>query len=173
MDFITLASERYSVRKFSDKAIGQESIARILKAAQLAPTACNFQPQRILVINNDESLSKLRNCTKWHFDCNLAMLVCFDEDECWIRRYDNTKSGTVDASIVATHMMLAAAEIGIGSTCVMSYDPVAMRREFEIPNNIKDVALLVMGYPADDAVPNERHTQYRASDEIIMFNEFE
>ncbi len=172
MDFLTLASERYSVRKFSDKPIERGSIDRILAAAQVAPTACNFQPQRILVMNNEESLSKLKNCTKWHFDCNLAMLICFDEDECWTRRYDNTKSGTVDASIVATHMMLAAAEIGIGSTWVMSYDPDAMRREFEIPDKIKDVALLVMGYPADDAEPNERHTQYRPLEDTVKYNIF-
>ena len=172
MDFITLASERYSVRSFSDKSIEQESVSKILAAARVAPTACNFQPQRILVIDSEESLAKLKNCTKWHFDCKLAMLVCYNKDECWTRRYDNTQSGVVDASIVATHMMLAAAEIGIGSTWVMSYDPVVMRKEFELPENIVDVALLVMGYPSADAQPNERHYQFKDIEETVSFNKF-
>lgn len=172
MDFLTLAAERYSVRKFTDATVEQEKIDKILKAAQLAPTACNFQPQRILVINNEISLAKLKNCTKWHFDCTLAMLVCYNKDECWTRRYDNTQSGVVDASIVATHMMLEAAELGIGSTWVMSYDPAKLREEFDIPENLVDVALLVMGYPADDAQPNERHTQYKDFSETVIYNQF-
>ncbi len=172
MDFLTLAAERYSVRKFKDEQIGQESIDKILKAAQLAPTACNFQPQSVLVINNAESLGKLKNCTKWHFDCTLAMLVCYNKDVCWTRRYDNTQSGVVDASIVTTHMMLEATELGIGSTWVMSFDPAVMRTEFEIPGNIEPVALLVMGYPADDAEPNKLHTQYKPLEELISYNKF-
>ncbi len=172
MDFLTLASERYSVRKFDGRPVEQEKLEKILRAAQLAPTACNFQPQRVLVINSEEALGKLKKCTKWHFDCPLAMLVCFNKDECWTRRYDNTQSGTVDASIVATHMMLEAAEIGIGSTWVMSYDPSALRTEFELPDNIEDTALLVMGYPAEDAEPNERHTQFKAVNEFVSYNKF-
>ncbi len=169
MEFLKLAAERYSVRKFTDKPIGQESVDRILKAAQLAPTACNFQPQRIFVINSNESLGKLKNCTKCHFDCTLAMLVCYNKDECWTRKYDGAQSGVVDASIITTHMMLEAAELGIGSTWVMHFDPAAIRTEFEIPENIEPVALLVMGYPADDAQPNERHTQFRPLEETVTY----
>ncbi len=172
MDFLTLAAERYSVRKFDGRPVEQEKIEKILKAAQLAPTACNFQPQRVLVINSEEALAKLKNCTKWHFDCPLAMLVCFDKNECWTRRYDNTQSGTVDASIVATHMMLEASELGIGSTWVMSYDPSAVRAEFELPDNFEDAALLVMGYPAEDAMPNERHSQSKSINEFVSYNKF-
>ena len=56
MDFLKLASERFSVRKFSDKPVENEVIEKILRAGHIAPTGCNYQPQRILVINNDESL---------------------------------------------------------------------------------------------------------------------
>lgn len=172
MDFLTLASERYSVRKFNSNPVEQDKIDKILRAAQLSPTACNFQPQRILVINNYSSLSKLKKCTKWHFDCPLAMLVCYDKNECWTRRCDNEQSGVVDAGIVATHMMLEAAELGVGSTWVMSYDPDALISEFEIPDNIVPVAILVMGYPADDAEPNKLHTVYKNLTEFVSYNKF-
>lgn len=172
MDFLTFATERYSVRKFTDREIPQECIDKIIAASHVAPTGCNFQPQRILVINNEESLTKLKNCTKWHFDCKLAMLVCYNKDECWTRRYDGAQCGVVDASIVTTHLMLAAHEIGIGSTWVMSYNPEKIRKEFNIPDNYIDVALLVMGYPADDAEPSELHTKYRPLEETVKYNTF-
>ncbi len=168
MDFLTLASERYSVRKFKNTPVEQDKVDNLLKAAQLAPTACNFQPQRVFVLNSEESLAKLRNCTKWHFDCPLAMIVCYDKNECWTRRYDNTQSGVVDASIVTTHIMLEAAQIGLGSTWVMSYNPEAVRSEFDLPENIEAVAILVMGYPADDAVPSELHTKSKDINEFTI-----
>lgn len=171
MDFLNLATERFSVRSFKNKNIEQDCIDKILNAAKIAPTACNFQPQRILVINNNVSLGKLKNCTRCHFDAPCAMLVCYDIDECWTRPYDGTKSGIIDAGIVTTHMMLEAWQLGIGSTWVMHFNPEKMREEFEIPENIEPVALLVLGYPAEDVVPNERHTQFR-SDKTVFYNEF-
>lgn len=172
MDFLKLATDRYSVRKFSDKIVEKEVIDKILEAGRIAPTGCNYQPQRILIINDNKSLEKLKDCTRCHFDAPCAMLVCYNKDECWTRPYDGRQSGVVDASIVTTHLMLQAWELGVGSTWVMHFDPLRMRETFGIPENIDPVALLVMGYPATDAIPNERHTTCRAMEEIVCFNEF-
>ena len=172
MDFLKLAEERYSVRKFKNEHLDDETLKKILKAGHLAPTGCNYQPQRILVLNSDESIEKLRKCTKCHFGAPTAMLVCYCMDECWERKYDGHTSGIIDASIVATHIMLEAASIGIGSTWVMHFDPFAMIKEFDIPQNIEPVALLVMGYPAEDAEPLHLHSQYRPENEIVIFDKF-
>ena len=171
-NFLELAAGRYSVRKFADRPIEQEVLDQILKAGHLAPTACNFQPQKILVINSREALEKLSRCTRSFFNAPAAMLICYDKNLCWKRGADEKPSGEVDASIVATHLMLQAAALGVGSTWVMSFDPKAMRSEFNIPENIVEVALLVMGYPAPDAEPSPRHTQYRPSEEIVSYNRF-
>lgn len=172
MDFLTLAEKRYSVRKFKNEHLTTEVIKKILKAGHLAPTGCNYQPQRILVLNTDESAKKLKLCTKSHFDAPTAMLICYNKNECWTRKYDGATCGTVDASIVTTHMMLEAAEIGVGSTWVMHFDPFKMREEFNIPEELEPVALLVMGYPAEDAEPMHLHGEYRDEDEIVFFEEF-
>lgn len=172
MDFLKLASERYSVRKFDNKTIEKEIIDRILESGHIAPTGCNYQPQKILVINEENTLAKLKECTRCHFDAPCALLVCYNKEECWTRPYDGNQSGIVDASIVTTHMMLQAWELGIGSTWVMHFNPFKMREEFKIPDNIEPVALLVMGYPASDAVPNERHTVYRPTEETVFYNNF-
>ncbi len=172
MDFLKLATDRFSVRKFTDTTLEKEVIEKIIKAGHIAPTGCNFQPQRILVINGEESLAKLKECTRCHFDTPCAMLICYNKDECWTRPYDGNQSGIVDASIVTTHMMLQAAELGVGSTWVMHFNPFKMREAFSIPENIEPVALLVMGYPASDVTPNERHSVYRPIEETVFYNEF-
>ncbi len=173
MDFITLAKNRYSVRKFKDQPFEDEKLQLILQAGHVAPTAANKQPQRILVIKDQQGLNKLKDCTSSHFNAPLALLICYDKTVCWQRaRFDGKNSGDVDASIVTTHMMLEAADIGIGSTWVMHFDPQKIRELYHIPENYEPVALLTMGYPADDAEPSERHFQVVNMDDIVFYNDF-
>ena len=172
MEFMKLAAERYSVRKFKEGHLEQNIIDEILKAGHLAPTGCNFQPQRILVLNTDESMEKLKNCTKCHFNAPTAVLICHNKDESWRRRSNGELSSYVDACIVTTHMMLAAHDIGVGNCWVMAFEPDAMRENFNIPKNIDPVALLVMGYPADDAEPLDMHYKTRPIDEVVLYESF-
>lgn len=172
MDFLKLAEERYSVRSFTDKAVTQEDLDKIIRAGYVAPTAHNIQPQRILVLNSEEALAKLKGCTKCHFNAPTALLVCYDKEASWKRRYDGADSGVIDASIVTTHMMLEAANIGVGTTWVMYFDPAAMREAFAIPEQLEPVALLVMGYPAEDAAPIELHSEFKPLEELVSYNEF-
>ena len=172
MEYSELIKKRYSVRKFTAEPVKKADIDCILEAAHIAPTACNAQPQRILVLNTPEAMEKLRECTRAHFDAKTAMLICYNKDECWTRKYDGAISGMVDASIVTTHMMLAAENIGVGTTWVMHFNPAEMCRQFNIPENIVPVALLVMGYPAPDAEPHQFHSQFRPIEETIKYDSF-
>lgn len=169
MDFEKLISERYSVRKFKQQHLPQDVIDKILEAGHKAPTGCNYQPQRIFVLNSDEAIAKLKNCTKCHFNAPTAMLVCHNKEESWVRKYDGALSSPVDAVIVTTYMMLAAQNEGVGTCWVMHFDPAAMRESYNIPNNIEPIALLVMGYPSDDAMPLDLHFKNRPKVETIFF----
>lgn len=171
-DFLKLAEKRYSVRKFKPEPLPREIIDKLLRAAMIAPTGCNYQAWRILVINSEESVQKLKKCTKCHFDAPAAMLVCYSKKECWTRKYDGKTSGVSDACIVATHVMLEAEELGIGTTWVMYFIPEAMRSEFEIPEDIEPVALLVMGYPAEDCEPSHLHLEFRPIEELVVYDKF-
>ena len=172
MDFEKIISERYSVRNFKNTPLMQEDIDSILKAGHLAPTGCNYQTQRILVIKSDEAIEKLKKCSKCHFDAPCAMLVCYNRDESWVRPYDKAISAPVDAAIVTTHMMLQAQNIGVGTCWVMHFNPTAIKEEFNIPENIEPLALLVMGYPPEDAKPIEMHYKYRPIDEVVFYDSF-
>ena len=169
MEFLQLAADRYSVRRFKTDPVPRELIDKILKAGQLAPTACNNQPQKILVVSSAEGLEKLKRCTECHFNAPLAMIVCNDGSRSWTRPFDGKSSGDVDGSIVTTHMMLEAAELGLGSTWVMFFIPEAVKAEFALPDGIEPVAILPMGYPADDATPSPMHEKTRPMAELVQF----
>ena len=172
MEFDKLIDQRYSVRSFQPVHLPQEVIDKILLSGHKAPTGCNYQPQRILVLNTDESIAKLKECTKCHFNAPTAMLVCHNREESWVRKYDGARSSPVDAAIVATHMMLSAFNEGVGCCWVMHFDPSAMRNAFAIPENVEPVALLVMGYPSEDAKPLALHYESRPIEECVFYDEF-
>lgn len=172
MDFEKLIDERYSVRSFKAEHLKCEVIDKILAAGHKAPTGCNYQPQRILVLNTDEAIEKLKNCTKCHFNAPTAMLVCHNKEESWKRVYDGALSSPVDAAIVTTYMMLAATNEGVGTCWVMHFNPTKMRENFNIPENIEPTALLVMGYPSDDAKPIDMHYQFRSMSETVINESF-
>ena len=172
MDFEQLISQRYSVRSFTSEHLPKETVDKILSAAHKAPTGCNFQPQRILVLNTDDAIARLKECTKCHFNAPCAFLVCHNSLESWKRVYDGALSSPVDAVIVTTYMMLAAQNEGVGSCWVMHFNPQKMRETFNIPEHIEPVALLVMGYPAPDAKPIPMHFEKRDMGEVVVYDTF-
>lgn len=167
MDFLDLAKSRYSVRKFKKDLVDDATINQILEAARIAPTACNNQPIKIYVVKSDESKDRIHKCTGSHFDAPLFMVVCYDNKQCWSRPFDGKNSGDIDASIVATHIILEAYSLGVGSTWVMHFDPSILIKEFNIPSNIIPVVLLPMGYPAQGDLPSVKHTTYKDINSII------
>ena len=168
-DFMELAKARYSVRKFLDKKVPKDIIERIIEAGMIAPTGCNNQPQRIIVVESQEGLEKIKECTRCHFDAPLVFIISYNKDECWKRPYDGKLSGDIDASIVTTHMMLEAANLEIGSCWVMHYRPEVLKEKFSLPENLESTALLVMGYPAEDAVPAPAHEKSRLESELVSW----
>ena len=174
MDFLQLAKERrYSVRKFKDQAVEQEKLDLILEAGRIAPTACNYQPQRILVIEAPDAREKLKQCTSCHFDAPVALLICYDKTTVWKNRTNGTIGGDVDASIVITHMMLQAAELGLGTTWVGALNHQKARELFRIPDYLVPVALLPIGYPADGAAPHAWHFKRFDIDHSVFYHSFD
>lgn len=172
MSFNDLAAKRYSVRNFSTQEVEKEKLEYVLKAGQLAPTAGNLQPWRVLVIEDRQARTKLRDCTECHFNAPVALLVCGSKEDAWDRPYDSKNSGDIDCSVVTTQMMLAAVDIGLGTTWVMHFDPVKMREVFNIPASLEPVALLPMGYPAPEAAPNPMHSDRKPLDQTVVYNTF-
>lgn len=169
MDFLELAKARYSVRKFKNEPISDEHMARILEAANVAPTGCNYQPQRIYVVKSEEAISKLNKASKCVFGAKTALIFTYNKDEDWKNRLEEgVHSGVQDVSIVATHVMLEAWECGVGSCWVNFFSPTELHKIMGLPENEEVVLIMPIGYPADDAAPLETmHSVYKDLSETV------
>ena len=172
MDFLELAKERYSCRKFKDERITKEELDKILEAGRVAPTARNYQPQRTLVIEKEDDLAKFDECSPCRFGAKTVLLVFYDITESWKRAANGEECGLVDGSIILTHYMLEASSIGIGSTWVGHVDPARVKELFDIPENYYFVSALPLGYPADDVEVNPRHFERKELKETVSFDRF-
>ena len=174
-NFLELAKARYSCRKFAPKMIEDDVLNRILEAGRVSPTAVNFQPQRVLVIRDEESIQKLKRSTNFTFNAPVILMVCYDISEAWKDPFECIDIGTVDATIVATQMMLEAADLGVGSTFVGHFRTKEMMEDFNIPAYLKPICLLPMGYPCAEhkaGQPSKMHETRKDPEETIFFDTF-
>jgi nitroreductase len=170
MEFLELAKKRYSARKYDGKKVEEEKLMKILEAGRVAPTAANFQPQRFIVVQGEEGMNKLRKCSANTYEAPLVIIVCGDHDIVWKRRYDNKDFLDIDASIVTAHMMLQAADLGLGSVWIGSFDTAAVKREFNLPDNIEAVSILPIGYASDEPKsPDRHHTARKPLNELVHY----
>ena len=159
MDFLELAKKRYSCRNFLDKSVEKEKILKILEAGRVSPTACNFQPQRILVLQDKGQIEKLKEGTRYTFNAPVVFVVCYNKNVSWKNRFNGSDEGIIDASIVTTHMMLEIADLGLGSTWVGYFDDKKIRNALNIPTNFEIVAIMPTGYKDESVAPNPMHEQ--------------
>jgi len=152
MEYSELIQKRFSVRQYSGKPVEAEKLQAILEAGRIAPTARNSQVQRILVVQSPEGLKDMDACSPCRFGAPLVLVACFDSS------VFNGNYGRVDASIVLTHMMLKAAELGLGSVWVGFVDTNALHEKFNIPEDYEVVSILPMGYAEEglEAPPKKR-----------------
>jgi nitroreductase len=170
MTFLELAKKRFSVRSFADKPVEAEKLDLILEAGHVAPTACNFQPQRIYVAQSAEAREKLASVCRFTFGAPVILVVCYDRTRDWKNKLmPGYESGETDAAIVCTHMMLEAEELGLGACWVGYFDAAKVAQVLELPENVTVSALLPLGYPAEDAKPLPLHSQFRDAAEIVEY----
>lgn len=171
MSFSDLVKQRYSVRKFDSREIEGEKLLAVLEAGRLAPTGCNYQPQRILVVQG-ETLERLEGCTPCRYGAPVCLAVCYDKNVSWKSR-SGREIGDVDGTIVLTQMMYQAQELGIGSLIVGMYKEPLLRERFSIPENYEIVCLLMLGYPEEGCEPHPQlHESRKPLDETVFYGSF-
>ena len=166
-----LAKARYSERYFDPRPVEQEKIDKILEAGRTSPTACNYQPQRIYVIQSEEALRKVRGIRVSHFNAPLMVLVCYDANTAWRnphdRWYENYCSGEQDAAIVATTMMYEAEELCVHSVWLRGFDSQQVAETFELPKNHIPVMMFAMGYASEQTQPSPWHFLRKPIEETV------
>lgn len=168
MDFKTLANHRHSVRKFSDVKIEDEKLDIIFESAQKAPSAVNFQPYMIYAIKSSEKLEAIKSCyhREWIKSAPLILVICGKHSMAWKRSQDNKDFTDVDAAILADHITLQAADLGIGSCWVCNFDVAKVREVLDLDADEEPICMLPMGYAVDDSTPTKKR---KGIDELIVW----
>lgn len=170
MDFLKLAQDRYSCKKYNpDKKVSQDVLDKILRAGQLAPTAKNSQPQHIYVMQSEDALQTVDSLTPCRYGAPLVLAVTYDQHQEFTYPGDKYTSGIEDASIVATHMMLAAAAASVDSCWLNFFDPDKAAEALKLPDNEKVVLLLDLGYAADGVRPTPTHEKTKSIEELVSY----
>lgn len=170
MNFLELAKERYSVRKMKPEKIKQEDLDKILEAARLSPTAKNMQRERLLVVNTEDGIEKIKQCTPCDFGASTIIIISYEKDDEQNESDDSRKYGLIDTGIVATHMCLEATNLGLGTTMVGLFDRELTKKLFNIPPKYQPELLLSIGYI--DRKPSILHEKRKAIEELVRYNEY-
>ncbi|MCD7847298.1 MAG: nitroreductase family protein [Oscillospiraceae bacterium] len=167
MEFMEVVKERYSCRSYDGRPVEPEKLAEILEAGRLAPTAKNLQEQRIYVVESEEGLAKIDTLTRCRYNAGTVLIVAFDKNNVFTYPGGKRDSGIEDASIVTTHMMLAAKSVGVDSTWLNLIDPDEVKAAFNLPENEEVLCLLNLGYADENAEPSQNHFSRKAIGETV------
>lgn len=170
MEFTEVVKNRYSCKKYSGVQITDEQLAAILEAGRVAPTAKNLQEQHVYVVRSQEGLAKIDKASPCRYNAPTVLVVTYDRNNVYTYPGSSDKqSGTEDATIVATHMMLAAYNAGVDSCWLNCFDPVLLAKELALPEEEEIVMLLDLGYAAEDVAPLPNHASRKALEETVSY----
>ncbi len=170
MEFRDVVKNRYSCKKFNpSKKVESEKLLAILEAGRLAPTAKNLQEHHIYVLQSAEGLGKIDKVTPCRYGATTVLVVTFDRNNVFTYPGGKRDSGVEDATIVATHLALAAANEGVDSCWVNFLDPEKVSSELELPENEEVLMVLDLGYAADDAKPLANHFSRKPLSETVSY----
>ena len=166
--FQELAENRRSVRAYKPDAVPEELLQQVLEAGRLAPSACNKQPWRFIVVKSETGRRALgaAYAREWFWKAPIVIAVCILTKEAWVRSYDGKNYAMVDGALAMDHMMLAAAELGLGTCWIGAFDPTAAREILNLPDGVEIVGMTPLGFP--DVEPNPRVRSRRPLGETVM-----
>ena len=169
MEFKEVVKNRYSCEKYSDAKVEAEKLEAILTAGRFAPTAKNLQEQHIYVLQSEEMLAKVDALTPCRYNAPVVLVVAFDKNNVFTYPGDKRDSGVEDATIVATHMILAAKDEGVDSCWVNFFDPEKAAEALGLPENEEVLMLMDLGYAAEGAGPLANHDSRKPLSETVTY----
>ncbi len=167
MSFLELVESRYSVRGYLNKEVEKEKLLQVLEAGRLAPSAVNFQPVHLYVLEKQEDREKLFEVygRDWFKESPVIIAICGDHAKSW-RRKDGKDHCDIDVAIVVDHMTLAATELGLGTCWICAFDAKRSHEILELPENMEVITLLTLGYASVEP-PTQR--KRKAMEEFVTF----
>lgn len=158
MNFHELALRRVSARSYRPDPVPEEDVRAILETARLAPSAANRQPWRILVVRDEATRRAIHQAypRDWLLQAPLVLAICVEPAAAWVRAEDGWNAADTDAAILMTHIILAAAERGLGTCWIAAFSPTRLRVALRLPDGVAPMAITPLGYPTDAGRPKTR-----------------
>jgi nitroreductase len=153
MEFSQLITRRYSVRAYKPDPVEDEKLQQVLEAARLAPTAANRQPFQIIVIHTQGRKTELQRIyhRDWFSQAPLILCGVGVPGQSWVRSADQRRYLDVYVAIVMDHLILAAAELGLGTCWIAAFNARAAREILQLPDEVEPLIFTPLGYPESEA----------------------
>ncbi len=176
MDVLQAIKTRRSVRAYDSKPIPNETLQKVLDALRLAPSACNFQPWRFLLVQDPPLRQQVAaaSCSQsWMAEAPLIVVACGYPEKAYKKMGGYANSVDIDLAIALDHLSLAAVEEGLATCWIGAFDETAIKSILRIPPEVKVVAMMPLGYPrtADLNQPVKPNAR-KNSDDIFKINTY-
>ncbi len=176
--FQALVKNRQSDRGYTNQPIEKEKLERILEAARLSPSACNAQPWRFIVVDDQELKNKLADTTSSkilgmnHFtkQAPIHLVIVLEGGNISSTFGSLVKQKNlplIDIGIAAEHICLAATAEGLGSCMIGWFDEALVKKLLNIPRSKRPILIITLGYPAK---PETREKRRKELAEVVSYN---
>jgi nitroreductase len=157
MDFQELIRRRRSTRGYKPDPIPDDVLLRVLDAGRVAPTACNLQAFRLIVVTEPDTRRRMQAVygPEWFHGAPVILVGCAEPERAW-RRRDGWSAADVDLAIVMDHIILAATEEGLGTCWVCAFNEAKAKEVLRVPPHIRVTAMTPLGYPDRQPDPFSR-----------------
>ncbi|NLO27363.1 MAG: nitroreductase [Actinobacteria bacterium] len=157
MDFLELVSSRYAVRSYQPRPVEQDKLDRVLEAVRLAPSGSNRQPWRFVVVRDPEIRQQLvPACSGQRFLAQAPVVIAGVGLMPDRKMRCDIPGDPVDVAIAMEHLALAAASEGLGTCWIGAFYQDQVREVLGIPDTVKVIQMMALGYPADEPRPKNR-----------------
>jgi len=165
---------RRSIREYLSEEMPADVKGRLLESLRFAPSACNYQPWRFILIADAQRRKQVAEaCEKqmWMADAPLIVAGCGVPQEAYKEMGGYGNSTEIDVAIALDHLTLVAAEEGLGTCWIGAFDEKAVRQILGVPEDVRIVALTPVGYPADKGALKTRMSKKRKEPSEIFADE--
>ena len=182
MDFNEIVNNRYSCRSIdTEKPLDREVVEQIIEAGRLAPSACNSQPWKFIVVDQPELIKEVAKTTqsallginKFTADAKAFIVIvresrAFSEKVAQIMKHRDYVP--YDIGIVSATMCYKATELGVGSCILGWYDGAKIQEILGVPQSKPIELVIALGYPKSDDVPQKRRKDMEI---VLSYNKYE
>jgi nitroreductase len=181
MSFNKLINQRQSVRKYQNKPVEKEKIRHIIEALRIAPSACNSQPWKLIIVDEPElkdkvargTFNKAASFNKFALEAPVIAVLVIEKAKLIAQiggSIKNQEYPEYDIGIAAEHFCLQAAELGLGTCMIGWFNEKKIQKLLNIPKKRKIGLLITLGYPPEDY--KQRQKIRKPPDEICRFNSY-